>query len=205
MAQIPGGVRFTGFVAPSDSTDTYPVIDNIYGKGGYREVANTTERDSITVERRREGMLVYVQNIHSIYVLQGGIENTHWQPLTVSSSDFVVPNTDPLGDIVAGKIEYDGADLYFSPSDVSRQKVLLETLPEGQNIVLGTVTGTQIGTNGNQKLGFFGATPVTQRGPYAVSNFEALRSLDARDLDLDQIGDFLGSLVEDLKALGLIK
>jgi hypothetical protein len=30
------------------------------------------------------------------------------------------------------------------------------------NLTFGTVTGTQIGTAANQKLGFFGKTPVVQ-------------------------------------------
>ena len=33
---------------------------------------------------------------------------------------------------------------------------------DGVNITLGTVTGTQLGTASNQKLGFFGKTPTTQ-------------------------------------------
>lgn len=37
-----------------------------------------------------------------------------------------------------------------------------KTVAEGTNLVLGTVTGTQIGTASSQKLGFFGATPVDQ-------------------------------------------
>jgi len=48
MAQIPGSVRVAGFIAPTDSNDTYPVTDSIYGKGGYREVADITARDAIT-------------------------------------------------------------------------------------------------------------------------------------------------------------
>ena len=37
------------------------------------------------------------------------------------------------------------------------------TMTEAKNVVLGTTTGTQIGTATNQKLGFFGATPVVQQ------------------------------------------
>lgn len=36
-------------------------------------------------------------------------------------------------------------------------------LPEGGNVVLGTVTGTQIGTATGQKLGFYGKTPIVQQ------------------------------------------
>jgi hypothetical protein len=37
------------------------------------------------------------------------------------------------------------------------------TFSDGKNIVIGTGTGTKFGTSGSQKIGFFGATPVTQR------------------------------------------
>jgi hypothetical protein len=37
------------------------------------------------------------------------------------------------------------------------------TLADAANIALGTTTGTQLGTATSQKLGFYGATPVTQR------------------------------------------
>jgi hypothetical protein len=47
-----------------------------------------------------------------------------------------------------------------------RGKFVLATLMQildGRNIVLGRTTGTKIGTDIDQKLGFFGATPVTQQ------------------------------------------
>lgn len=37
-----------------------------------------------------------------------------------------------------------------------------KTVAEGANLVLGTATGTKIGTATNQRLGFFNATPVVQ-------------------------------------------
>lgn len=78
MAAIPGVVRFTGIVGPSDTTDTYAVIDPVYGIGGYREVADTTALNAITSSRRRVGMMVYVQSDSNIYQLVGGIENANW-------------------------------------------------------------------------------------------------------------------------------
>jgi hypothetical protein len=38
----------------------------------------------------------------------------------------------------------------------------LVTLADGNNVAVGTTTGSQIGTGATQKLGFFGATPVVQ-------------------------------------------
>lgn len=82
MAAIPGSVRFTGFIAPSDSEDTYAVHDEIYGRGGWRTVANLTERDAITADRRRVGMPVRVldrgDGTRAFYTLIAGITNSHW-------------------------------------------------------------------------------------------------------------------------------
>ena len=67
MSVIPGSVRFTGFIAPTDSTDTFPVFKPIYGLGGLRTVDLLTDRDSITTPRREEGMLVYVKEDKNYY------------------------------------------------------------------------------------------------------------------------------------------
>jgi len=40
------------------------------------------------------------------------------------------------------------------------------TVGDGYNIILGSTTGTKIGTATTQKLGFFNATPVVQRSAY---------------------------------------
>lgn len=250
MASIPGGVRFTGFVAPSDSTDTYAVIDPIYGKGGYREVADVTERDAITTARRRLGMMVYVQGTDKFYYLKTGLTNSDWvefasggvsgtvnvdhggtgltsvvtgrllfgndsTTLSTSSSlswdntksQLLLPNlvltSHTLDAITAGNLEYDGSNLYFSPTALTRYSVLLDTLTEGQNLVLGTVTGTQIGTAVTQKLGFFGATPITQRGTYTTSNVTPLRTMNALDCTFDDLANIVATIVGDLKLLGL--
>lgn len=236
MAPIPGGVRFTGFVSPSDSADDYPVIDPIYGKGGYREVSDLIERDAITNLRRRIGMMVYVQSDNTLYYLKDGTTNLDWQELTVDSvtlpetllafgdssdklssdanlywdnvnkrlhTSNLVLTTTVLGGIVAGNLEYDGTNLYFSSSAVDRAKVLLEQFSEGQNISFGTVTGTQIGTSPNEKLSFYGSTPIAQPGNWTYTNAIIQRNLDAQDLTIDDIGNVLCTIIQDLKDLGL--
>jgi hypothetical protein len=60
-----------------------------------------------------------------------------------------------LGPITAGNLEYDGTNLYFSLSNTERYPVLLDNITDGQNITVGTTTGTQIGTAPDQKIGFF--------------------------------------------------
>lgn len=78
MASIPGSVRMGGFVAPSDDTDTYAVQDEFYNRGGYRTVADLVERDAITADRRKLGMLVFVMDTQQLFTLLNGIDNADW-------------------------------------------------------------------------------------------------------------------------------
>lgn len=85
MSIIPGGVRLTGFIAPNDSADTFPVSKPIYGLGGLRTVDSLTERDAITSQRREEGMLVYVKEDGQYYQIMSGLTNADWVNLNLST------------------------------------------------------------------------------------------------------------------------
>lgn len=52
-----------------------------------------------------------------------------------------------------------------------------QTLADGVNLILGTSTGTKIGTAATQKLGFYNATPVVQRTTYTQTNSTAARTV----------------------------
>lgn len=78
MAQIPGSVPLTGKVAPTDTTDTFATHIDIYGEGGYMTVADQTEREAITTERRKQGMAVYQNDTNEMYILQNGVTNADW-------------------------------------------------------------------------------------------------------------------------------
>jgi hypothetical protein len=54
------GTNVVAPVVPLDTTDTHPSHEALYGRGGYRSVATTGERDAIPAARREVGMLVYV-------------------------------------------------------------------------------------------------------------------------------------------------
>jgi len=103
MPAVPGGVGITGFIAPKDAADPYPVIDPVYGIGGLREVADDTARDAITTERRRAGMLVYV-TATGVYwkLLPGPWSGTpaDWDEASFGSLKFVAL----IGDGVATEI-----------------------------------------------------------------------------------------------------
>lgn len=78
MAIIPDSIRLTGFIAPTDSTDTFAVTNPTWGLGGLRRVSGTTERDSITTGRRESGMLVFSENDDTYYKLGTGLTNSDW-------------------------------------------------------------------------------------------------------------------------------
>jgi len=57
---ISGTIPVTGPIAPTVETDVYSTHDATYGRGGLRTVADNTERNAISEERRAEGMVVGV-------------------------------------------------------------------------------------------------------------------------------------------------
>jgi len=138
MTAIPGSVRFTGFIAPSDSTDTYAVHDEVYGRGGWRTVATLAARNLIYPDRRVIGMLVRVLDTGSgdegFYTLSGGITNSHWIVETFGGLSslwemfFVGTTTYTVPDDCNSK-------LYIGSSGASLQVL---TLPLASNTAAGT-------------------------------------------------------------------
>jgi hypothetical protein len=74
------GTNVLAPVVPFDTVDAYPSHVATYGKGGYRSVLNTSERDGIPTLRREAGMLVWVTSLQKEYRLDADlvtwIENT---------------------------------------------------------------------------------------------------------------------------------
>lgn len=54
------GTNIAAPVVPFADTDSYATHDETYGRGGYRSVAGTADRDAIPPQRRKAGMLVKV-------------------------------------------------------------------------------------------------------------------------------------------------
>lgn len=144
---IVGGVPVTGFVSPTDVTDTYATHKAEYGAGGHRTVTSITDRDNIPVARREEGMTVWVVDTATEYRLVGGILNTDW--VIISGSGVSAVNTRyTAGEaiqafkvcvVVGGSLHY--AD-YLTPSHASLTKyfsltggsigTLIEVVEEGR-------------------------------------------------------------------------
>jgi hypothetical protein len=98
MAAIPG-TNVVAPIVPLDTADVHPTHEALYGKGGYRTVATTAERDAIPAARREEGMLVHVVADSTAYRLSanlttwtvfntGGGGSSAWADITGKPSTF---------------------------------------------------------------------------------------------------------------------
>jgi hypothetical protein len=99
------GIQGTNVVAPIvplDTADVHPTHEALYGKGGYRTVATTVERDAIPAARREAGMLVHVVADSTAYrlsadlttwtVFNTGGGSSAWADITGKPSTFA-PST----------------------------------------------------------------------------------------------------------------
>jgi hypothetical protein len=62
------------------------------------------------------------------------------------------------------------------------------TMPEGGNMVLGTTTGTKIGTSTTQKLGFFNSTPIAKPSGAALTALTSLGLIASPTLASADVG-----------------
>jgi hypothetical protein len=67
-----GGVEVLGFISPTDTNDTYPVIDPLYGIDGFRNVNTLSDLNTIPNLRRRAGMVVGISGGTQYYKLNPG-------------------------------------------------------------------------------------------------------------------------------------
>ena len=85
MTAISGSVPVTGFVAPTDSADTYAAHTEEWGRGGFRTVADVTERNAIPSGRRKSGMIVQVLSPRKFYELGSGLLDADWFEISIKS------------------------------------------------------------------------------------------------------------------------
>ena len=68
----------------------YPTHIDSLGKGGFMVMPTILMRDNIPTLRRKQGMLVYVQSVDSIYKLNSvNLDNSAWVSLGLSSTSDV--------------------------------------------------------------------------------------------------------------------
>lgn len=82
MASYEDTLPVSNQIAPKSTRSTYPTHSDEFGLGGYRSVLTIAERDDIKVQRRKNGMLVYVIENDTTYMLKSEM----WEEVTVSLS-----------------------------------------------------------------------------------------------------------------------
>ena len=157
MSEIPGSIPVTGILAPTDSTDTYPVYDPIYGIDGLRSVVNSTARNAIPDQRRRHGMVVYTQSDGKYWLLNPSPwagTDADWTELIMgaSGSGNITPGspqaviTKAIGTNTAAVIEYVAA---YSTN--ARAGVIVAVI-NGSTTKYNEVCTTDIGTTNDIQL-----------------------------------------------------
>lgn len=112
-------------------------LDNVFGKGGFREVADISERDAISLDLRIDGMLVYVQDQDRLYKLENGLENSNWVDFDI---DALFVNYDNSNTTLTSDNVQDAVDELATSVHTFKTKSVSHTLTGG---VTGTVTVTQ--------------------------------------------------------------
>lgn len=134
-------VKVIGSVEPNALTDKYPTHNELYGKGGFRSVADLTERNAITPARRSIGMLVYCIANEKFYQLKGGITDASWIETNFGSGSSGG----------TGVIPIDKGGTGAATADAARTNLGLGTLAVQDNnavlITKGAIDGTLIGNS----------------------------------------------------------
>lgn len=129
MAIYPGSVPVGGYLAPTDTTDTFAVTDSQFSRGGHHEVANSSERDTIPTDRRREGMTCYTQDDKLTWQLQGGILNGDWVKISGDLSYIYLQSTpNPIWLITHNLNKYPSVVVYDSTNNVVIGDVTYNTI-----------------------------------------------------------------------------
>jgi len=153
---------------PFSSEDVHPSHLALYGKGGLRTVADTTERDAIPAARREAGMLVWVASLAAYQQL--GSDLTTW---TAFSSGGGGGATGPTGPSITGPAGSAGAAGATGPTGAAGSAGASVTGPTGAAGSAGaasTVTGPTGATGSSGAAG--AASTVT--GPTGSTGAQSI-------------------------------
>lgn len=139
MAQYFKGTLLASPIVRGSSEDTYGTHHSVLGVGGYMEVNNLTERNSIPTDtvngigydgissgQRRIGMLVYVHSENIIYQLQ--IPQSSWTGMTNTSKMMALANNDNW-------------EIFSSGSENGGERIYKQFKQLGHGFIVGDVIG----------------------------------------------------------------
>lgn len=82
-------VKIPGQLAPNGA---FPIVDSNDIKGGFYIVDTLYDRDEISPNNRKIGLLCYVIEQNMYYRLRGGIENDNWDDLDLDNNGIIIKN-----------------------------------------------------------------------------------------------------------------
>ena len=206
MALIPGSVPLTGVIAPTDSTDTFPVIDPQYGVDGLRNVNNIQEMLAIPPKRRRLGMMVGVGitgSAGSYYYLASdtGGETTaesDWRVFQAGGSIVFFDEANNLGSF--SKVKFTGSQVFaqadgadgqllnvFIPSPTFASHYNTQDSPTTNGLVSENFTRRQVRVS----------QPTTEGNPFKAGDWAATSNRDATN-----VGTFTFTTAEQVTGQG---
>ena len=187
---LSGGVEVFGFISPSDTTDTYPVIDPLYGIDGLRNVEFLSDLDNIPTLRRRAGMVVGVSGGTTYYKLNPGPWNntiTDWSIFS-SGGGGVSGDYLPLsGGTVSGGTQFTDGLTANTISATTYQGISTIT---GGTYSAGTITFTNNNGGTFDVAGFYNPTTDPDAATFLTINDYALEIYESA------INTFVKSLKE---------
>lgn len=92
-------------IAPVEPTDVNPTHIAEYGRGGLMSVATNTARDAISSDRKKVGMLVYVQ-ASGLYYTLSALPNT-WSQLASGGGGLTPLVPSPAGSYQLASVDVD--------------------------------------------------------------------------------------------------
>lgn len=137
----------------------FPICSDVDLLGGFRSVADNTERDAIVAADRKAGMWVWVQGATTLYRLDPPLTNSDWVAIPLGGGGgLAFRGTFVDGDLTAGVLTithsfgfqanqvsvYNNSDLLVFPDDVEAISTTqaLVTLSAFQTAYGGAIPGT---------------------------------------------------------------
>ena len=118
----------------------FPLIDSNDVKGGFYQADSITERNSIPIERRKEGMFCWVSTLKIVYQLVGGIENSNWTEFKSGSSSIdgyahIWIGKEPPSDLSMLWLDTNSDGILEDETDIDTVNKLLTKINEMENTI----------------------------------------------------------------------
>lgn len=147
MANL-SGTNVAAAIMPFTTEDTYPTHVDLYGKGGFRVVATTAERDAIPAARRTAGMVVKVTADGKEYELNADLTTWKtWAPsgtaITIDTALSTTSTNAVQNKVITAKINTVESTANTANSTANAAKTTAEAAIPKANIAVGINDGNK--------------------------------------------------------------